>query len=427
MARDRRREAPYGASRPIARAAPYAGCGESARSDTRGARSTLDRYKVLSAGVLSLVLTLGVARFAYTPLLPLMQQQAKLGIVAAGWLASINYAGYLSGALVVSLIGDLTVKDRLHRAGLILAVVTTWMMGLSTNFTVWAISRYLAGLSSTAGMLLGSGLILNWLIRNSHRGELGIHFAGVGLGVAVSAGAVMAMNHWSLDWRRQWYAFTVLAIALLVPALAWLPRPAAATVTQSGRLMPDAPPSRIFLRLLMVSYFCAGVGYVIGATFIVAIIDRLSNLTGHGTLAFLLIGIAGAPSCVLWDVVARRIGDLDALILAGALQIGGLLMLVFAASLWPTLCGAVLFGATVFGIVSLVLTMTGRYYPTHPARIMGQMTLVYGLAQVIAPALTGALAAHPGSYRSGLYLAAGAMVIGTALLSSARWIGRPGA
>ncbi len=57
-----------------------------------------ERIKVLGAGIFSLILVLGVARFSYTPLLPLMQQQAGLGVAEAGWLAAINYAGYLSGA-----------------------------------------------------------------------------------------------------------------------------------------------------------------------------------------------------------------------------------------------------------------------------------------------------------------------------------------
>lgn len=118
-----------------------------------------DRYKVLSAGIFH------VARFAYAPLLPQMQQQAGLGVAEAGWLAAINYAGYLSGALVASLIGDLVLKDRLYRFGMVPAVLTTAMMGMTTNPTVWAVSRYFAELSSAARMLLGTGLILNWLIR----------------------------------------------------------------------------------------------------------------------------------------------------------------------------------------------------------------------------------------------------------------------
>ena len=80
------------------------------------------RLQVLCGGIFSLLLSLGVARFAYTPLLPLMQEQAGLGIRAAGWLAAINYAGYLCGALAASFIGNLALKDRLYRAGMAIAV-----------------------------------------------------------------------------------------------------------------------------------------------------------------------------------------------------------------------------------------------------------------------------------------------------------------
>jgi MFS family permease len=80
-----------------------------------------------------------VARFAYTPLLPLMQQQAGLGIADAGWLAAINYGGYLCGAVIASLISDLVLKDRLYRIGMVRRrLPARCMMGLTTDLTVWA-------------------------------------------------------------------------------------------------------------------------------------------------------------------------------------------------------------------------------------------------------------------------------------------------
>jgi predicted MFS family arabinose efflux permease len=375
-----------------------------------------DRYKVLASGAFSLLLGMGVARFAYTPLLPQMQEQAGLGLAEAGWLAAINYVGYLSGAVVASLISDPALRNRLYRVGMVVAVLTTAMMGITTDPTVWAVSRYLAGLSTATASLLGTGLILNWLIVHDHRGELGIPFAGIGLGIAGSAAAVALMNRWGLDWREQWYAFTAIGFVLLVPALRWMPAPERGTVTRSGHSMQDAPPSPAFLRLLMAAYFCAGVGYVVSATFIVAIVDRLPGVAGHGTLVFLFIGLGAAPASVISDLVARRIGEVNALILAAVLQIAGILLPVLGNGLLPALLGAALFGATVMGIVSLVLTMAGRYYPTSPARMMGKMTLSYGIAQVIAPAVTGSLAMHLGSYRDGLYLAAVVMAIGALLL-----------
>ena len=379
--------------------------------------SALARYKVLAAGVLSLMLTLGVARFAYTPLLPLMQHQAGLGVSEAGWLASINYVGYLCGALIASLVSDLVLKDRLYRIGLVAAVVTTAMMGASQDPIVWAVSRFIAGLGAASGMLFGTGLILNWLIRHEHRSELGIHFSGLGLGIAGAAAAVMAMNRSGLDWRMQWWVFTGVSVVLLVPALAWMPAPDRSAVTRSGRAMPDDPPTAFFLAVFLASYFCAGIGYVVSATFIVAIVDHLPGVAGSGTLVFLVVGVGAIPASVIWDLVARRVGYLGALTLAGALQIAGILLPGLSQSLPLALCGALVFGGTTVGLVSLVLTMAGRYYPTRPAKMMGKMTLSYGLAQVIAPALTGAAATWFGDYRVGLYLAAGAMVVGTALLA----------
>ncbi|MDI1244786.1 MAG: YbfB/YjiJ family MFS transporter [Rhodoferax sp.] len=376
---------------------------------------TVTRFKVLSAGIFSLILALGVARFAYTPLLPLMQQQAGLGVAEAGWLAAINYAGYLSGALIASRISSLLLKDRLYRIGMVLAIVSTLVMGLSTNLVVWAISRYVAGLTSAAAMLLGTGLIMNWLIRHNHRSELGIHFAGIGLGIAGCAGAVMLFTPW-LDWREQWFAFTALGCLLLVPALRWLPPPDTSGLTASGQKLQDKPPSALYLRVFMAAYFCAGFGYVVSVTFIVAIVNQLPGLAGWGNLVFLAIGIGAAPACVNWDFIARRIGDLNALMLAAVLQIVGILLPVLVSGLWSAMLGSLLFGGTFIGMVSLVLSMAGRYYPGMPAKMMGRMTLSYGVAQIIGPGLTGQIGAQFGSYNAGLYVAAGVMALGTALL-----------
>ncbi len=373
------------------------------------------RLTVLSAGIASLLLSIGVARFAYTPLLPLMQEQAGLGVSAAGWLAAVNYAGYLSGAGLATVISDLVLKDRLYRIGMVLALVTTPVMALTTNEVLWGVSRYLAGLGSAAGMLLGTGLILNWLIRHDHRSELGIHFAGIGLGIAGCA-AVVEVLHRSLDWRELWYAFTAIGLLLLVPALRWFPRPARDTHTRSGRKMVDRPPSALYLRLFIGAYFCAGFGYVIGATFMVAIVEDLPGLEGKGNLAFLAIGLGAAPASIYWDLIARRVGDLNALVLAAGLQVVGIALPVLVGGLVTTMVSALLFGSTFVGMVSLVLTMAGRFFPTRPAKMMGRMTLSYGVAQIVGPATTGWLAARYTGYVVGLYLAAGVMVVGTALL-----------
>ncbi|OOZ16494.1 MFS transporter [Solemya velum gill symbiont] len=377
--------------------------------------SQIERLKVLSAGILSLILMVGIARFAYTPLLPLMQQQAGLGVSEAGWLAAINYIGYLSGAIWASLISDLVLKDRLYRLGLVVAVVSTFVMGITDNFWLWSLSRFFAGLSSAAGLLAGSGLIMNWLIRHEHRSELGIHFAGIGLGIALCAFLVEIMSS-HLVWSEQWIFLTLIGALILIPAWRWLPRPEKTTVTRTGKEMVDRPPGKTFLRLFMLAYFCAGVGYVVSATFIVAIVEQLPGLEGNGSWAFLILGLAAAPACMFWDMVARKVGNFNALIAAFTLQIVGILISVVEANLYVVLLGSALYGGTFIGIVSLVLSMAGRYYPTRPAKMMGKMTISYGVAQILAPAVTGLLAEYSGNYSDGLYMAAIIMAFGTLLM-----------
>lgn len=375
----------------------------------------LQRIQVLGAGIFGLMLMLGVARFAYTPLLPIMLEQAGLSAAQGGWLASINYIGYLCGALIAASISDMQLKDRLYRLGILVALLTTLGMALSSDWRLWGLLRFFAGLSSAAGMLLGSGLVLNWLLRHHFRGELGIHFAGVGLGIV---GSSLLVEWWSLsfDWQQQWIWFTAVGALLAIPAWRWLPRPGDTAVTISGQALTDAPPSKLFLRLFMLMYFCAGVGFVVSATFIVAIIDAQPELQGMGKRVFMLIGLAAIPACVLWDRIARVTGDLQALLLACVLQIAGIALPLLNASGTAALVSALLFGGTFVGIVSLVLAMAGRYYPRHPAKMMGKMTLTYGLAQILAPALIALMVGHDGDYSSGLLLASIAMVVGSGIM-----------
>lgn len=245
--------------------------------------------------------------------------------------------------------------------------------------------------------------------------ELGVHFGGVGLGIAVSAVAVEFMlSHF--NWAEQWRLFGLLGLTLALPAWFWLPRPDGQGVTKAGEVLVDNPPSRPWMRLLALSYFCAGVGYVISATFLVLIVERQPELQGFGVWGWLVVGLTGIPACVFWDRFARRLGELKALQLAYALQIVGIVLPAFDVSAAMLLLSAALYGGTFIGIVTLMLTMVGKFYPTRPAKPMGRLTLSYGIAQVIAPALAGSLAETSGSYAGSLIMAAVVMLVGMGLL-----------
>ena len=376
--------------------------------------TALTKSRVYIAGICSLIVTVGVARFSYSLLLPIMQDSAGLTESGGGWLATTNYIGYMLGVLLAASLHNLNHKYNLHRAYLILSVVTSAAMVITTDMITWAVLRFIAGICASGGMIIASGLILRWLVKNNHRAELGIHFSGVGLSIIVTSLLVEAMLTMSADWQQQWLALAVMSAIVAIPAWLWMPHPSADG--QAGVTAKDNPPSTAFTSLMMLAYFCAGYGYVVSSTFIVDIVEGVEGLQGQGGFAFILVGLAATPAALVWDRIARNVGYLKALLAAYILQAVGIILPAINDTLPVVILSALLFGGTFIACVSLVLTMAGKFYPSNPAKFMGTMTLAFGAAQIIAPVSTGYLAEAFGNYNIGLYLSAAIMSVGALFL-----------
>lgn len=372
--------------------------------------------KVIFAGICGLVLTVGVARFAYTPMLPAMQAQAGLTDIAAGWFATSNYAGYFIGTMLAAALTDPLLKHRLYGVGLLIAVVTTAGMGITQNIFILTVLRFAAGLSSAAGMLLGSSMVLAGLVRLGHRPELGIHFAGMGLGI-VATGLTVAATSAAFDYAEQWLIMALLGAALIVPAWNWMPIPTESRSDSEQRKVVAASPSQQWIWLLTGAYFCAGFGYVVCATFLVVTVERQPGLEGSGATAWIVAGLAAVPASALWDRIARSVGEERSLMLAFAGQIASILSTALGGTVTMVALAAALYGATFIGIVSLTLALVGRKYPANPVRAMARLTLGYGSAQVLAPITAGGIAEATGSYSGALYLTAAIITSGMVLLA----------
>jgi MFS family permease len=135
-----------------------------------------EQSKIQLACLTEGIITVGIARFAYPLMLPETAEDIGLTETVAGFLAAANYAGYLCGALLISFLHNLQLKIKLYRYGLIMAVVITLCMAATTNEWLWYLLRYVSGLSSAAGILLGVELLIHWLRYNKAKTELGIFF-----------------------------------------------------------------------------------------------------------------------------------------------------------------------------------------------------------------------------------------------------------
>jgi predicted MFS family arabinose efflux permease len=372
------------------------------------------KARVIWAGICTLILTVGIARFAYTPMLPVMVDNAGLSQLGGGWLATFNYIGYLLGALLAATLTSLNTKHHLYRGYLWVALLTTFAMGLTDNLYVWSGLRFVSGFSSTAGLLLASGLVMNWLIVNGHKPLLGVHFMGMGLGI-IASGVITSLMLDRLSWDHKWWVLGVVGLVFLIPAWCWMPAPV--KVSSTNQRSAPTPPAARFMRYLTLSYFCAGVGYVISATFIVAILEASPALDSFDGWVWIIVGIAALPSTFVWDRIATRYGDINALMMAYMIQIISFMIPLITDHLVLHLLSAALFGGTFVGIVSLTLSMVGRYFPVNPAKAMARLTISYGVGQIIAPMVAGFIADKTGTYLASLIMASVLMIIGLVLLA----------
>jgi predicted MFS family arabinose efflux permease len=351
----------------------------------------------------ALAAAMGIGRFAYTPILPLMTADAGLTAQAAGQLATANYVGYLIGAVGAAASPRLARSVVACRASLVILVATLAAMTLSTNVIEWGALRLVAGIASALVFVIA----VNTLMDHGHPAHhAGWAFSGVGIGIALSA-ALPATK----DWQVAWWAAT--ALAALLGAFAWHMHPG---TTADAAKVPARQQGRARgpLVLLMASYTLEGVGYIIAGTFLVAAVAQQSP-GGLGSAVWLLVGLAAAPSAALWARFTGRFSYAALIVAALVLQAAGIAWAGTGNSV-AALAGAVLFGGTFIGISTLALA-AGRALQFPGA--VALLTTGYSVGQIVGPVAVAPLL-HNGFQQA--LLAGAAVVLLAALAALLMWI-----
>jgi predicted MFS family arabinose efflux permease len=383
----------------------------------RGLRPYPPYLLPLLGGILALAAAMGIGRFAYTPLLPAMQQAAGLDPTQAGLLAAANYAGYLAGALLAAFAVPVSGRIRILLVSAVSVAATTALMATTTDLGAWGVIRFVAGLASAGVLVVASGLVLDDLRRQGRASLSGWLFSGVGLGIVIS-GVVVRLTGDTLGWRGDWLLLALLATAAIYPCWRWLPR--AVRENEAAGTSSPAPVSdqavRIAHVLLFAAYFLEGIGYIVTGTFLVAIVDGTRGLRGIGADVWIVVGLAVIPSVVLWAKLAGRAGYARALAGAYALQAAGI-ALPIAGGAGAAFASAVLFGGTFAGITALTLALAGHLAPGHSARLIGMLTAVFGVGQMIGPVLAGFIVSRAQSFPPALAAASALVLIGGVLMA----------
>lgn len=374
---------------------------------------------ILLAGILAIFVGVGVARFAFTSLLPSMLDDF-LSITDAGVLASFNFAGYLTGAIFTIFMKDINTKVKYFRIGLVLSVVTTLVLATTTNETMWLLSRVVAGFGSAMLLIVGGALVMVKLNYEDKTKAMGIHFSGIGIAIVASeliSQYVLKSGNWADAWLTlSLFAFIVSFYSMYILSFDKVLKQKAVKHKLSKSIFST------YVILLILAYFTEGVGFVVQGTFLPDIINSLKGLDGYGSLGWLVVGMAGIPSSIIWMRLAHNYGSLNIIIVAMTLQVVGILIPAFTTSIYLNLLSGALYGSTFIGLVALFMHLGGKLAGKNPVVLMGAMTAAYGIGQVGAPLYSVALIEYFGNYNSTLYVTATIVFVGILFLLYAKKI-----
>src|SRR6516225_4073576 len=382
-----------------------------AMSGTRLSGTELAPSAAAAIGLLALASAMGIGRFALTPILPLMQQDAALTLTVGGWLATGNYLGYLLGALACIAMQPRPLPAM--RWGLVAVGLLTLSMGLSSSPPLWLASRFLAGAASAFVLVGTSAWAMPILARHGREEWSGHVFSGVGIGIAFAGlfGLFGGIDEWGS--RLTWIVLGLIAVALAV--LLW--RPLAADPVPVVRTAAQTP--RALPRQAMISAVCYaafGFGYIIPATFLPALARGYIDSPAMFGLVWPVFGVAAALSTFAGARLGRALSPRQLWMRAKWVLAFG----VLAPALWinvPTLLiSAVCVGGT-FMIIPMAGTKEALRLGGAPASLaVGVMTAAFGAGQIAGPLAVSMLGRSDRAFALASLIAVAGLIVSNCVL-----------
>jgi predicted MFS family arabinose efflux permease len=381
--------------------------------DRRGA------WRAALACMVTLSVAMGLGRFAFTPMLPIMLHEGKLELAAGGLLASLNYLGYFVGAVSCAAIG--IKASSMVRGGLLATAALLVGMGLLHSFTSWGVLRTAAGVMSAWVFVFASGWGLRRLAETNSPTLAGVIYTGPGIGIAMTGLLGGALGRWGSE--AGWIGLGLLALVLI--AVIWRvfddaerapvggasARPVA--TARSGTSAAD----RSDAIWLVALYGLAGFGYIITATFLPVIARQALPDSPWPDLFWPLFGLAIIPGALIGARAPTHWDNRLLLAVAYALQALGVVLSVA----WPTIggfaLGSLLLGMPFTAITLFAMRDARRLRGNAAAGLIGYATASYGVGQIIGPLFAAPLAQRTGSFQLPLLVAAAALALGAVLFA----------
>ncbi|MCB4203494.1 YbfB/YjiJ family MFS transporter [Deferribacterales bacterium Es71-Z0220] len=368
-------------------------------------------YKIVFGGFFALFLAMAVGRFAFTPILPIMQSNYGFSNTIAGNIASINYLGYLLGAILSKYVKNNNTQYAIYKVSLIICILSTAAMAFSHTIFSWYFWRFIIGIASGFLNVLGVAFVLQSLALLGKSHISGWMFCGVGTGIALTGIAVPALST-ILTADQIWLGLSVLSIIPFY--FGWT---AVKKVELQHNLSTTASNDKNpMIRKLYISYFLEGFGYIITATFIVSILTKTLNSIYAANVSWILIGISAAVTTLIWPKISNKFGAHKSLITAFLIQSVAIILPLMIPNTFGYIISAIGFGGTFLGIVAMTLSYGREISPQASNKVIGDLTILFGIGQIISPVIAGYLADIYGNFNISIIIAFFSVILAAIIL-----------
>ncbi|HLI12977.1 MAG TPA: YbfB/YjiJ family MFS transporter [Alphaproteobacteria bacterium] len=373
-------------------------------------------WRAALSGLCAYLVGIGLARFAYTPLLPALISGHWFTESSADYLGAANLAGYLAGALLGRAMTRRQGTAWLLRAMMLVTAASLFACGIRELGFIWFfLWRFASGYTGGAIMVLAAPAVLTQTPA-ARRGLVGgIIFTGVGLGIAASGTLVPLLLRMS-GLAGAWLGLG--GLALVLTAIGWTGWPREAAVQSEGQHRVSPARLAMPVRALLVEYGLNAVGLVPHMVFLVVFIARgLGRGLEAGAGYWVLYGLGAIFGPLLTGRIADRIGFRRALRAAFLLQAAAVALLAVAAEPISLAMSSVIVGAFTPGIVPIALGRVHELVEGHDAqrRAWGYATIAFALAQAMAAYGCSFLFERLGDYASLFAVGACALLAAFAL------------
>jgi predicted MFS family arabinose efflux permease len=362
---------------------------------------------VAVAGLLALAVGMGIGRFAFTPILPMMQEDAGVSIAMGGWLASANYVGYLLGAL--SVMGLRMRATSAIRAGLVTIGLATLAMGLESGLAWWLALRAIAGVASAWVLINVSAWCLERLASLGRLGLTNTVFAGVGAGIVLAGGLCLALMHAGAGSARAWTALGAISLVLTIGMWPAFRRDTSVPVSPERAETRAVAWDRESLRLVLC-YGAFGFGYIIPATFLPVMARQVIRDPAVFGWSWPVFGAAAMGSTLAVAALRSLMSNRRLWIVSHLVMALGIALPVVWSSIVAVMLAGLLVGGT-FMVVTMVGMQEARSVAGARATgLMAALTSAFALGQIAGPIVVSYVVAAGGGFSAAL-LVAGAVLL----------------